>query len=149
MDFFDALVKYETDLWNHLDDRLRAGRAVPLPTLFALRVVRRHAGTCRVHEIRSDLGITVGAASKLVDRLERDGLAVRRPHPDDRRSSLVSLTPEGDRAHDQGVELLRRGLDDQLGTDPRIPALTAELVRLQARLAAGADLRADAGAVVA
>ena len=141
MDLFDALVKYETDLWNHLDDRLRDAGAVPLPTLFALRVVRRHPGTCRVHEIRSDLGITVGAASKLVDRLERDGLAVRRPHPDDRRSSLVSLTPAGDRAHDEGVEILRRGLDDQLGGEPGIADLTAGLARLQARLAARDDAR--------
>ena len=57
--------------------------------------MRRHSGAARVQELRTELGITVGAASKLVDRLERDGLVVRTAHPHDRRSSLVTLTAPG------------------------------------------------------
>ena len=106
MDFFDALVRYETYLWNHLDDRLVAAGGVSLANLTALRVVRRHAGSARVQELRTHLGITVGAASKLVDRLERDGLVVRTANPHDRRSSLITLTPAGDAAHDAGVALV-------------------------------------------
>jgi DNA-binding MarR family transcriptional regulator len=133
MDFFDDLVRYETYLWNELDDRLRAGGAPPLGTLSALRVVRRHAGTCRVQELRSELGITVGAASKLVDRLERDGLAVRTAHPTDRRSSLVTLTPAGDAAHDAGVRLTEVALADHLqGVD--LDAVRSALAVLLARL---------------
>ncbi|WP_245299319.1 MarR family winged helix-turn-helix transcriptional regulator [Sinorhizobium sp. GL28] len=30
-----------------------------------------------------------------IDRLERDGLVVRRSHPTDRRGTLVALTPKG------------------------------------------------------
>jgi DNA-binding MarR family transcriptional regulator len=37
----------------------------------------------------------VGAASKVVDRVEAAGHCVRRPNPGDRRSSLIALTPEG------------------------------------------------------
>ena len=51
MDFLETLVRYETDLWNHLDDRLRAAASPSLSTVFALRVVARHAGECRVHEL--------------------------------------------------------------------------------------------------
>jgi DNA-binding MarR family transcriptional regulator len=47
----------------------------------------------------------------MLDRLERSGLVRRRPHPEDRRSVLVSLTEAGVRTIDEamtahaGVEL--------------------------------------------
>jgi DNA-binding MarR family transcriptional regulator len=37
-------------------------------------------------------GLTSGSATRLVDRLERAGLVDRRPDPQDRRKSLVSLS---------------------------------------------------------
>ena len=124
MDFFDALVRYETYLWNHLDDRLVAAGGVSLANLTALRVVRRHAGSARVQELRTQLGITVGAASKLVDRLERDGLVVRTANPHDRRSSLIALTPAGD-ARARRRRRARRRLSSlrtsRVRTSPRRP----------------------------
>ena len=60
----------------------------------ALRIVHRQPAA-RVNDLSAALAITVGAASKLVDRLERNGLAVRSPHPTDRRSSVIALTPTG------------------------------------------------------
>ncbi|WP_315094107.1 MarR family transcriptional regulator [uncultured Cellulomonas sp.] len=133
MDFFDLVIRYETSLWNHLDDRLRAAGEVSLANLSALRVVRRHADTARVQELRTELGITVGAASKLVDRLERDGLVVRSAHPHDRRSSLVTLTPAGDAAHDDGVAALDSALAEHLAGED-VSAVTALLARLHARV---------------
>jgi DNA-binding MarR family transcriptional regulator len=38
---------------------------------------------------------TAATMTSLVDGLERKGLVTRRPHPDDRRSLQVCLTPEG------------------------------------------------------
>jgi DNA-binding MarR family transcriptional regulator len=114
MDFFDALIRYETDLWNHLDRRLRHAGATSLAVLEALRVIERHPGSARVADLQDELRITVGAASKLVDRLERDGLARRRPNPTDRRSSLLDLTETGRERHDQGVTFLEREIDDHL-----------------------------------
>lgn len=138
MSFFDTVVRYETYLWNHLDDRLRAAGGVSLSTLSALRVVRHHDGTGRVQDLRTDLGITVGAASKLVDRLERDGLAVRSANPDDRRSSLVTLTAAGETAHDDGLALLDAELAAHLdGTD--VADADALLARLLDRLTSGAS----------
>ncbi|KQY46397.1 MarR family winged helix-turn-helix transcriptional regulator [Cellulomonas sp. Root137] len=134
MDFFDALVRYETELWNHLDERLGDAEAVSLATLSALRVVGRHPQDCRVHEIRTELAITVGAASKLVDRLERDGWAVRSANPGDRRSSFVALTPAGSDALAAGSALLERELREQLGDEPGVADATAVLLRLRSRL---------------
>lgn len=39
---------------------------------------------------------------RMVDRLARDGLVERRPHPDDRRAICVHLTPAGRRAARRG-----------------------------------------------
>lgn len=134
--FLDALVRYETYLWNHLDHCLAEAGEVALSTLSALRVVRRHAGECRVQDLRADLGITVGAASKLVDRLERDGLAVRRPHPHDRRSSLVALSPAGEAAHTSGVAVVDAALAEHLADAVGVDEATDLLTRLMARLGA-------------
>jgi DNA-binding MarR family transcriptional regulator len=114
MDFFDALIRYETDLWNHVERRLRQAGATSLAVLEALRVIERHPGSARVADLQDELRITVGAASKLVDRLERDGLARRRPNPNDRRSSVLDLTAVGRERHEQGVEILEREMDDHL-----------------------------------
>ncbi|WP_328459506.1 MarR family transcriptional regulator [Actinoplanes sp. NBC_00393] len=39
------------------------------------------------------LGLTSGAATGLVDRLQRAGWARRDPHPDDRRRQTITATP--------------------------------------------------------
>ena len=135
MDFFDALVRYETDLWNHLDARLLESGGVSLAVLDALRVIARHPGEARVAELQEGLRITVGAASKLVDRLERGGLARRRPHPADRRSSLLELTEAGRRAHDSGVVNLRAEMGRHLdGASGDLHTVTSILRDLSDRL---------------
>jgi DNA-binding MarR family transcriptional regulator len=65
---------------------------------------------CRVNDVSDILIITVGGASKLVDRIEAAGLCARRPNPGDRRSSLLVLTKAG-------VDLLGRAevvVEDEL-----------------------------------
>jgi len=91
---FDDLVRFETDLWNGIDARLRQECDVTLGGLNVMLVVER-AGSCRVNDIAAALSITVGGASQAVDRLEKLGHCTRRPHPADRRSSIVELAPSG------------------------------------------------------
>ena len=91
---FDDLVRFETELWNELDARLRAEADVPLGSFNVLLVVER-VPDCRVNDIAGALSITIGGASQAVDRLERRGLCGRRPHPEDRRASIIELTDDG------------------------------------------------------
>ncbi|SBS71677.1 MarR family winged helix-turn-helix transcriptional regulator [uncultured Microbacterium sp.] len=98
MDFLHALVRLETTLWSRVEHGLAERGALGLGSLLALRILSRREGAGRVLDVSEELSITVGAASKVVDRLVRGGLVVRRPHPTDGRSSLVSLTPAGDDA---------------------------------------------------
>ena len=65
------------------------------------------AGACSITELARRLGVTQQAASKQVDDLERRGLARRAPHPSDRRTRLVELTPLGRRAIEAGRESRR------------------------------------------
>jgi DNA-binding MarR family transcriptional regulator len=139
MDFFDALVRYETNLWNHIDNRLKAAGAPSLAVFSALRVIKRYEPSGRVQELRQELLITVGAASKLADRLEKEGLAQRQPHPSDRRSSVIALSPAGQRAVALGAQVLQGALDEHLAGED-IMALVSVVQRLDKSLSASAGI---------
>jgi DNA-binding MarR family transcriptional regulator len=51
--------------------------------------------TMRMHELGDHVHLTQSALSRLIARLERDGLVERCMCPDDRRSVMTSITPEG------------------------------------------------------
>ncbi len=53
------------------------------------------AGPMRLTELATREGVTQPAMTQLVTRLERDALAIRRPHPDDRRVVHVEITAAG------------------------------------------------------
>jgi DNA-binding MarR family transcriptional regulator len=91
LSMFSDLVRFETQLWNALDNRLRVELEIPLGRFETLQVLGRR-GSCRVNDIADDLCITWSGTSKIVDRLEASGLCMRRPNPQDGRSSLIELT---------------------------------------------------------
>lgn len=61
-------------------------------------------------ELAARLSVTKRNITSLVDGLEKDGLAIRRPHPTDRRSTLVALTPAGAVAFSGAAEVQREHL---------------------------------------
>ncbi|MEU6388109.1 MarR family winged helix-turn-helix transcriptional regulator [Streptomyces sp. NPDC046939] len=91
---FTDLVRVETRLYNAVSARLRAERGLGLGEFEFLQIIDAIPG-CRVLDIVNDVAITVGAVSKAVDRLVAAGWCTRVPHPQDRRSSVLELTPEG------------------------------------------------------
>jgi MarR family transcriptional regulator, organic hydroperoxide resistance regulator len=91
---FSDLVRFESELANAVEGRLRADCQLTLSKFDVLRVLGQEA-PCRVNDIADELGITWGGTSKIVDRLEAAGLCRRRSNPRDRRSSLIDLTPAG------------------------------------------------------
>lgn len=133
VEFFDALVRYEITLWELVDRQLVQAGCVNLGQLHALRVVARYGDQARVQDLSDDIGITVGAVSKLVDRLERDGLVARRPNPANRRSSLIGLTDGGEAGMTIALEMARAAVARAVGTEDVQP-LVAALARLQGRL---------------
>jgi len=145
---FDDLVRVEIVLWDALDRRLRHDLDLPLGRFEALQAVAR-TPTARVQDVADALAITVGATSKLVDRLEGSGLCERRPHPTDRRSSAIALTAAGRRTLDAAEALVDDELAHRLDglTPADLGALAALLATTRARLGAerprgGPDARA-------
>ena len=65
--------------------------------LVLLAFARRSALPMRVMGERLQLHPT--SVTNIVDRLERDGLVKRMPHPTDRRTTLVEITDEGRARH--------------------------------------------------
>lgn len=55
-------------------------------------------GSLIMSELKDALGITARSVTSLVDALEAEDHVRRRPHPEDRRATLVELTPEGRQA---------------------------------------------------
>ena len=93
---FSEVIRFEIELWNAVDARLKNEFDLPLTHFEPMSVIDRLPG-CRVYDIASELGITTGGTSKLVDRIEASGYCRRLPNPEDRRSSLLELTPAGKR----------------------------------------------------
>src|SRR3954454_4854427 len=85
------LVRVETRLYNAVDARLKDAGGLTLPQLELLTLVR-DVPSCRVLDVSRSIGITVGAASKAVDRLEDLHWCRRAVDPADRRSSVLTLT---------------------------------------------------------
>jgi DNA-binding MarR family transcriptional regulator len=91
---FDDLVRFETRLWAEIDAELQSKSGVTLANLNAMLVIDR-IPNCRVLDIAEALSITVGGASQAVDRLQASGRCLRKANPEDRRSSVIALTPHG------------------------------------------------------
>jgi len=64
------------------------------------------------NELAAGLGLSSGASTALVDRLERQGIAERYPHPSDRRRTLVRLTVRGRGVVAKSREWLLAGFRD-------------------------------------
>jgi DNA-binding MarR family transcriptional regulator len=103
----DDLVRVEVRLYTLLDARLRDRHGHGLGRIDLLRTVAEVPG-CRVSDVVRRLGITVGAASKGVERQVRDGLVRREANPEDGRSSLLALTPAGQQVLDEVLPALDR-----------------------------------------
>ena len=92
---FTALIDTEVRAWNTVESALsEAGNALTLGRFLVLRTVH-DTPACRIQEVAASQGITLGAASRLVDRLHRDGLLRRTPCEHDRRATVLTVTDQG------------------------------------------------------
>ncbi|MEW2619940.1 MarR family transcriptional regulator [Streptomyces sp. NPDC048106] len=135
-ELFSDLVRCETRLYNALNDRLRARHGLVTSQFEALRYLRDHAGA-RVADLAAEFAIGIGATSKSVDRLEKQGWAVREPNPADRRSSLLALTDDGARLVAAAEETFGETLAELIGgaLDPaEVTAAARTLSKLRSAL---------------
>lgn len=68
-----------------------------------LRMARTHGGRLRMSDLAAQLSLSTSGLSRLVDRLERRGLAERQACPTDRRGFFAAVTPGGRRLVETAV----------------------------------------------
>lgn len=90
-----------THAFRELTARIARRLDMPVTDVTAVGLVDM-LGPMTVGALASRLDIRTASATVLVDRLVAAGRAERRPHPTDRRSTLVHLTPAG-RAESWGL----------------------------------------------
>ncbi|MGH8861127.1 MAG: MarR family winged helix-turn-helix transcriptional regulator [Jatrophihabitantaceae bacterium] len=95
-EIFDELIRYESELTGAVDTRLREAHELPLVEFDAMRIVEATV-PCRVFDLSSQLVMTSGAVSKLVDRIVAAGYCRRKANPYDARSTVLELTAAGRR----------------------------------------------------
>ena len=133
-DLFNDLVRFEIELWNTVEARLKRDFGLPLTHYEPMSVIDR-LSACRVYDIAAELCITTGGTSKLVDRIEASGYCRRVPNPGDRRSSLLELTPAGKQVLAAASAAVDEELDRWLGRavpERTLRQFAATLTRLRA-----------------
>lgn len=143
---FTDLVRVETRLYNAVAERVKAAVGIGAGRFELLRYVRDHPDA-RVADLASAFAIGVGATSKIVDRLEKEGLVERRPNPANRRSSLLALTPAGESVVSRAEPAWQAAIQELLGQavtpaelaalSPAFAALRTDLERRHLGLPAG------------
>ena len=112
---FDHLVRAETRLYNAVGERLKAEHGIVASQYEFLRYLERHPRS-RVADLAVNFAVGIGATSKGIDRLEARGWVRRAPNPEDRRSSLVELTPSGRELAEAAGATYRAELDALIGS---------------------------------
>ncbi len=98
--------------------RLHAQFATTLPRFDVLAALDAAEGDLTMGALSARLMVTSGNVTGLVNGMEKDGLVIRRPHPADRRSTLIGMTESGRAlfaamapAHASWIEETMTGLD--------------------------------------
>jgi DNA-binding MarR family transcriptional regulator len=91
-----GFLRVHAGLVRELDRELDAAHALPLTHYEVLLYLEAAPGhRLRMSELAASVLLSQSGVTRLVDRLERDGLVVREPCPEDRRGLLARLTDEG------------------------------------------------------
>lgn len=81
------------------------------PTSYAILSELSLDGWLTNGQIAERLGMSTGGVTPALDRLERSGFVERNPNPADRRSSVVSMTAQGEAVMAAAQDVLAEELD--------------------------------------
>ena len=125
---------------DHIRDALVENGIAEIRFSQLFTFARLERGPATIGDIAREMRFSHQAASTLVNQLEGAGLVRRYPNPDDGRSRLVELTPEGMRALRVGMAT-RDDLLERLRTNSSDEdlATASAVVTSLLRLAGGAE----------
>lgn len=151
------LVRVQAQLLARVHDALKAAHLPPLAWYDVLLELHRSRDRgLRQYEIGDEVLLPKHNLSRLIDRLEREGLVERIPCPEDGRGNIVRITTLGSALLKRMWPVYGGVIHEQLEstlTASEIAALGKVLHKLSqaraARVTAGAEADADAAATVA
>lgn len=118
--------------------RGRVAAVLPLEEAEVLMATRVRDGRLTTPgDLRVQLNLTSPGITKRIDQVESKALIERRPHPTDRRSVTLHLTPEGESIADIAIETVARAMAELMGDPLRakdIASGNAALAKLIAAL---------------
>lgn len=95
--------------------RLRAEFDTTLPRFDVLAQLDAAEGALSMGELSARLMVTSGNVTGLIDAMENEGLVARCPHPTDRRSTLIAMTPTGRELFDRMAPAHARWVEAMMG----------------------------------
>jgi DNA-binding MarR family transcriptional regulator len=136
LELMGLLVRTHRKLTETLGREMEESAAIPLVFFDVLiHVAAAPDGYLTMSRLSTDISLTTGGVTRLVDRMVEAGLVAREHCPKDRRSIHVVLTPEGHavlgRAVAAHIESIDRHLMACLDTDERA-ALSGALIKVLA-----------------
>ena len=100
-----------------------------------LILAQSQEASMRPSDLADQIGLSRSATTRLVDRLESDGLVERRSCASDRRGTFVMLTTQGEEVFKEAGRVHLRGIDEHVGSH----LTNDELVQLAVLLGKLAD----------
>lgn len=119
-----ALLEVESRLADGLAKRLEAGAGIALPRYDVLFQLAEHGGSLRMSELADKVLLSRSGLSRLIDRMEADGLVERREHPVDGRGASAVITTAGRKVLRKAIPVAR---------DYIIERFASRLTRAEAR----------------
>jgi len=114
---------------NRLREDMRLAYDLTLPRFEILAMLQRSEAGLRMTDLSSQLMVSNGNVTGIVDRLVEDGLVERVPVPGDKRASLVRLTYKGEAVFAEMADMHERWVDGLL-SDISPAEATAMIQRL-------------------
>ena len=102
-----------------------------------LMLAQSDNASLRPSDLADQIGLSRSATTRLIDRIESDGLVERRACDSDRRGTFVLLTPQGQEVFKNAGRVHLRGIDEHVGshlTDEELAELAALLGKLADRV---------------
>jgi DNA-binding MarR family transcriptional regulator len=130
------LVRAHARVFSGIEADLKAAGCPPLAWYdVLLELSRAEKGRLRPFEIEKETLLAQYNLSRLLDRLEKEGLIARAPHEDDARGQWVVITEKGRAAQARTWKVYARAIQEHVGERLDDKA-AAQLADLLARLTA-------------
>jgi DNA-binding MarR family transcriptional regulator len=108
-----ALVHARDVVAHVVERRLQERAGVPLAWHEVLfRLAHEPEGACRMHHLTRSTLLSKSGLTRLIDRMERNGLVRRTTDDEDRRGTLAVLTPKGRRTLDRARPVFLEAIRD-------------------------------------